>query len=207
MDGPVYAREAQWSRIAPLLPGKTSDADRTGLNGCGPSRGHLTTLRDMPSADLGCELHRCLPRHPQLWECCCDQNEGRPAMVQAVLRVSPAAFSRPRDCIKALRLAGPHRARVQWAAEAPEPPELQQFRSAISDAIWFDDWRPKPPRIAHFTLFRYSAEEWLPELNVDAGLLPIAIKVKAVQLLKEQIYPSVDVDVLGQPSCVGASAS
>ncbi|MBY3246087.1 2'-5' RNA ligase family protein [Rhizobium laguerreae] len=91
--------------------------------------------------------------------------------------------------------------------EAPEPPELQQLRSAISDAIWFDNWSPKPPRIAHFTLFRFSAEEWLPELNVGAGLLPIAIKVKALQLLKEKIYPSVDVDVLGQPSCVGASAS
>nr|WP_246805758.1 2'-5' RNA ligase family protein [Rhizobium leguminosarum] len=91
--------------------------------------------------------------------------------------------------------------------KAPEPPELQRLRSDISDAIWFEDWRPKPPRIAHITLFRFSAEEWLPELNVDAGLLPIAIKVKALQLVKEKIYPSVDVDVLGQPSCVGASAS
>ncbi|MBY3172116.1 2'-5' RNA ligase family protein [Rhizobium laguerreae] len=90
---------------------------------------------------------------------------------------------------------------------APEPPELQRLRSAVTDAIWFEDWRPKPPRIAHITLFRFFAEEWLPELNVDAGLLPIAIKVKALQLVKEKIYPSVDVDVLGQPSCVGASTS
>ncbi|MBY3053890.1 2'-5' RNA ligase family protein [Rhizobium laguerreae] len=89
--------------------------------------------------------------------------------------------------------------------EAPEPPELQRLRSAVSDAVWFEEWRPRPPRIAHFTLFRFSAEEWLPELNVEARLLPIAIKVKALQLVKEKIYPSVDVDVLGQPSCVGAN--
>ncbi|WP_345774736.1 2'-5' RNA ligase family protein [Rhizobium sp. C104] len=43
--------------------------------------------------------------------------------------------------------------------KAPEPPELRRLRSAISDAVWFEDWRPKPPRIAHVTLFRFSAEE------------------------------------------------
>ncbi|NKL94179.1 2'-5' RNA ligase family protein [Rhizobium leguminosarum] len=91
--------------------------------------------------------------------------------------------------------------------KAPEPPELQRLRSAISDAVWFEDWRPKPPRIAHFTLFRFSAEEWLPALPGDAGLLPIEGKVKALQLVKAKIYPSVEVDVLGRPSCLGESAS
>ncbi|TBF40444.1 2'-5' RNA ligase family protein [Rhizobium leguminosarum] len=91
--------------------------------------------------------------------------------------------------------------------KAPEPPELQRLRSAISDAVWFDDWRPKPPRIAHITLFRFSAEEQLPALPGDAGLLPIEGTVNALQLVKEKIYPSVEVDVLGQPSCLGASAS
>lgn len=175
-------------------------------------------------------------------------------MVQALLRVSFAVFSRPRDAIKALWLAGPHRARVRWAAaarpwyepahdgrhfavaqfgipndevwklneerwkgiverlvketppidlsfqevqaseaaifvKAPEPPELQRLRSAISDAVWFEDWRPKPPRIAHITLFRFSAEEQLPALPGDAGLLPIEGNVKALQLVKEKNLP------------------
>ncbi|TAV45344.1 hypothetical protein ELI30_27195 (plasmid) [Rhizobium leguminosarum] len=91
--------------------------------------------------------------------------------------------------------------------KAPEPPELQRLRSAVSDAIWFEDWRPKPPRIAHITLFRFSAEEQLPALPGDAGLLPIEGNVNALQLVKEKIYPSVEVDVLGLPSCLGTSAS
>ncbi|NNU35682.1 hypothetical protein G9X64_04075 [Rhizobium sophorae] len=91
--------------------------------------------------------------------------------------------------------------------ESPEPPELQRLRLAVSDAIWFEDWRPKPPRIAHITLFRFFAEEWLPALPGDAGLLPIELNVKALQLVKEKIYPSVEVDVLGRPSCLGASES
>ncbi|UIJ82960.1 2'-5' RNA ligase family protein [Rhizobium leguminosarum] len=91
--------------------------------------------------------------------------------------------------------------------KAPEPPELQRLRSAVSDAISFEDWRPKPPRIAHITLFRFSAEEQLPALPGDAGLLPIEGNVNALQLVKEKIYPSVEVDVLGQPSCLGASTS
>ncbi|MBY3359350.1 2'-5' RNA ligase family protein [Rhizobium laguerreae] len=91
--------------------------------------------------------------------------------------------------------------------KAPEPPELQRLRSAISDAVWFEDWRPKPPRIAHFTLFRFSAEDWLPPVPGDAGLLPIEVKVNALQLVEEKIYPSVDIDVLGQPSCLGESTS
>jgi 2'-5' RNA ligase len=89
--------------------------------------------------------------------------------------------------------------------KAPEPPELQRLRSAISDAVWFEDWRPKPPRIAHITLFRFSGEEQLPALPGDAGLLPIEGNVKALQLVKEKTYPSVEIDVLGQPSCLGAS--
>ncbi|MDF0661578.1 MULTISPECIES: 2'-5' RNA ligase family protein [unclassified Rhizobium] len=91
--------------------------------------------------------------------------------------------------------------------KADEPPELQRLRSAISDAVWFEDWRPKPPRIAHVTLFRFSAEEWLSAPDVDDGLLPIVGKVKALQLVKEKMYPSVQVDVLGEASCLGASAS
>lgn len=87
--------------------------------------------------------------------------------------------------------------------EAPQPPELQRLRSAISDAVVFEDWRPKPPRIAHITLFRFSAEEWLSSPNVDTGVLPIEDKVKVLQLVKEKMYPSVEVDVLGEPACQG----
>jgi len=88
--------------------------------------------------------------------------------------------------------------------KAQEPPELRRLRSTISDAISFEDWRPKPPRIAHITLFRFSAEEWLSMPNVDAGLLPIEFKVEALQLVKERRYPSVEIDMLGELPLRGA---
>jgi hypothetical protein len=88
--------------------------------------------------------------------------------------------------------------------KAQEPPELRRLRSTISDAVSFEDWRPKPPRIAHITLFRFSAEEWLSKPNVDTELLPIEVKVENLQLVKERRYPSVEVDMLGELPFRGA---
>ncbi|GAA3102686.1 hypothetical protein GCM10010520_54780 [Rhizobium viscosum] len=90
---------------------------------------------------------------------------------------------------------------------AQEPPELRRLRSTISAAVSFEDWRPKPPRIGHITLFRFSAEEWLSMPNIDAGLLPIEFKVETLQLVKERRYPSVEVDMLGELPFRGASMS
>ncbi|PDS77806.1 2'-5' RNA ligase family protein [Rhizobium sp. L43] len=89
--------------------------------------------------------------------------------------------------------------------KAEEPPQLRRLRSAISDTICFEDWRPTPPRIAHITLFRFFAEERLPPVNFDTGLLPIGVKVGSLQLLEERIYPNVEITLLGEPRLQGKS--
>ncbi|WEA62575.1 2'-5' RNA ligase family protein [Rhizobium sp. BJ04] len=89
--------------------------------------------------------------------------------------------------------------------KAEEPPELRRLRSAISDAICFEHWRPTPPRIAHVTLFRFFAEEWLPPVNFDTGLLPISVTVVSLKLLEERIYPNVEITMLGEPRLQGKS--
>jgi 2'-5' RNA ligase len=89
--------------------------------------------------------------------------------------------------------------------KAEEPPELRRLHSAISHAICFEQWRPTPPRIAHITLFRFSAEDRLPAVNVDAGLLPTAVKVGSLKLLEERVYPSVEINILSEPLLRGKS--
>jgi 2'-5' RNA ligase len=89
--------------------------------------------------------------------------------------------------------------------KAEEPPELRRLRSAISHAICFEQWRPTPPRIAHITLFRFSAEDRLPAVNFDAGLLPTGLKVGSLKLLEERVYPSVEINILSEPLLRGKS--
>ncbi|MGR8959807.1 2'-5' RNA ligase family protein [Rhizobium leguminosarum] len=89
--------------------------------------------------------------------------------------------------------------------KAEEPPELRRLRSAISHAICFEQWRATPPRIAHITLFRFFAEDRLPAVNFDAGLLPKAMKVGSLKLLEERVYPSVEINILSEPLLRGKS--
>ncbi|WP_184472235.1 2'-5' RNA ligase family protein [Rhizobium esperanzae] len=89
--------------------------------------------------------------------------------------------------------------------KAEEPPALRRLRSAISDAVRFQDWRPTPPRIAHITLFRFFAEEWLPPVEFDTGLLPTGVRVGSLTLLEERIYPNVEITILGEPLLQGKS--
>ncbi|MCW1410888.1 2'-5' RNA ligase family protein [Rhizobium sp. 1AS11] len=88
---------------------------------------------------------------------------------------------------------------------AQEPVELRELRSAISDAICFEHWRPTPPQIAHMTLFRFSAVEWLPAVDFNAGFLPVGVRVGSLQLLEERVYPNVDVNMLSEPLLQGRS--
>ncbi|WP_327206018.1 2'-5' RNA ligase family protein [Rhizobium beringeri] len=89
--------------------------------------------------------------------------------------------------------------------KAEEPPELRRLRSAISHAICFEQWRPAPPRIAHITLFRFFAEDRLPAVNFDAGLLPTGARVGSLKLLEERVYPSVETNILSEPLLRGKS--
>ncbi|MBY5770142.1 2'-5' RNA ligase family protein [Rhizobium leguminosarum] len=88
---------------------------------------------------------------------------------------------------------------------ASEAAELRELRSAISDAICFEHWRPTPPQIAHMTLFRFSAVEWLPAVDFDAGFLPVGVRVGSLQLLEERVCPNVDVNMLSEPLLLGRS--
>ncbi|PDT02219.1 hypothetical protein CO666_21895 [Rhizobium chutanense] len=89
--------------------------------------------------------------------------------------------------------------------KAEEPPALRRLRLAISDVVCFEDWRPTPPRIAHITLFRFFAEEWLPPVDFDTGLLPTEVRVGSLTLLEERIYPNVEITILGEPLLQGKS--
>lgn len=89
--------------------------------------------------------------------------------------------------------------------KAPEPPELCQLRSAISNAICFEDRHPKPPQIAHITLFRFSAAEPISEVNLDSGFTPISVNVRSLQLLEERVYPSIQINKLSAPLLRGVA--
>ena len=89
--------------------------------------------------------------------------------------------------------------------KAQEPPELRKLRSAISHAICFEHWHPTPPQIAHITLFRFSAVEWLSAVNFDAGFLPTGVRVGSLQLFEERVYPGVEVNMLSEPLLQGKS--
>ncbi|MBX5160281.1 hypothetical protein HJB82_31460 [Rhizobium sp. NZLR10] len=90
--------------------------------------------------------------------------------------------------------------------KAEEPAELRRLRSAISQAIGFEQWRPTPPRIAHITLFRFFAEEPVPAVNFDAGSLPKEMRVGSVTLLEERVYPNVEINILSEPLLRGTAA-
>ncbi|EJZ16502.1 2'-5' RNA ligase family protein, partial [Rhizobium sp. Pop5] len=87
--------------------------------------------------------------------------------------------------------------------KAAEPPGLHELRSAISDAICFEDRRPRPPQIAHITLFRFSAAERISKVNLDIGFTPIGITVRSLQLLEERVYPSIEINKLSAPLLQG----
>nr|WP_246638545.1 2'-5' RNA ligase family protein [Rhizobium binae] len=87
--------------------------------------------------------------------------------------------------------------------KAQEPPELHKLRLAISHALCFEDWRPRPPQIAHITLFRFSAAEWISKVNMGSGFAPIRVAVRSLQLLEERVYPSLEIKRLSAPLLQG----
>nr|WP_245355582.1 2'-5' RNA ligase family protein [Rhizobium leguminosarum] len=89
--------------------------------------------------------------------------------------------------------------------KAEEPAELRRLRSAISQAIGFEQWRPTPPNIAHITLFRFFAEEPVPAISFDAGCLPMGLRAGSLTLLEERIYPNVETNIVSEPLLRGKS--
>ncbi|EJT03368.1 2'-5' RNA ligase family protein [Rhizobium sp. CCGE 510] len=83
--------------------------------------------------------------------------------------------------------------------KAEEPAELRRLRSAISQAICFEQWRPSPPDIAHITLFRFLAEEPAPAVSFEAGRQPIGVRAGSLTLLEERVYPSVELNIISEP--------
>ncbi|RFB98055.1 hypothetical protein B5K08_04820 [Rhizobium leguminosarum bv. trifolii] len=91
--------------------------------------------------------------------------------------------------------------------KAEEPAELRRLRSAISQAICLEQWRPSPPDIAHMTLFRFFAEEPVPAVGFDTGCLPIGVRAGSLTLLEERVYPNVETNILSAPLLCGKSAN
>jgi 2'-5' RNA ligase len=87
--------------------------------------------------------------------------------------------------------------------KAKEPPELHRLRADISHAICFEDWRPRPPQIAHITLFRFHAAKSISKVKVNARFVPIAAAVRSLQLLEELVYPSIEITRLSAPLLLG----
>jgi hypothetical protein len=80
---------------------------------------------------------------------------------------------------------------------ATEPPVMQQLRQKLSQAVDYDGWHPKPPDIAHITLFRYDEEGPIPSIQTSVGL-PLRMPVSRMRLIKESIYPTLQHHVVAE---------
>jgi hypothetical protein len=81
--------------------------------------------------------------------------------------------------------------------QAPVPPSLTQLRKMLAAGIVYDGWHPRPPDIAHITLFRYAESAPLPELAATAAGLPLTMPVEHLRLIKETGYPTLNSEDLG----------
>jgi hypothetical protein len=76
--------------------------------------------------------------------------------------------------------------------QASVPPELLALRQQMANAISLDGWHPRPPDIAHITLFRYAQEGALPTLKNSWLSAPIALHVRSLRLIRETVYPTLE---------------
>jgi hypothetical protein len=82
--------------------------------------------------------------------------------------------------------------------QAAVPPELLSLRQQITQAISIGEWRPKPPDIAHITLFRYAEEGALPESEQSLLSAALPMRVESLQLIRETVYPTLEADPIAQ---------
>jgi 2'-5' RNA ligase len=85
-------------------------------------------------------------------------------------------------------------------------PRLRQFRADMVEAVADTIHRPSPPQIAHVTLFRYAdLDSRLAALEVRCDR--IATEMREVRLVREDRYPSLELDVLRRWRLAGAAFS
>jgi hypothetical protein len=80
---------------------------------------------------------------------------------------------------------------------ATEPPVMHQLRQGLSQAINYNGWHPKPPDIAHITLFRYNEAGPIPSIETSLSL-PFAMPVTQMRLIKESVYPTLRHQIIGE---------
>lgn len=73
---------------------------------------------------------------------------------------------------------------------AAEPQQLRDLRTRLSHAISYRGWHPKPPDIAHLTIFRYNEVRKIPSFGEVGHRLPFRMQVNRIRLIKEIIYPT-----------------
>jgi hypothetical protein len=89
--------------------------------------------------------------------------------------------------------------------QAPVPPELLAVRQQMAQAISLEDWHPRPPDIAHITLFRYAQEGVLPEHDEVRLDVPLLMRVDSLRLIRETVYPTLEAEPIAQFSLGDAS--
>lgn len=105
------------------------------------------------------------------------------ARLCASLDVIPVEWSTVRAYDKAIVLAG------------DAHPYLQKLRADVVDAVSEPACRPSPPRLAHVTLFRYAGLD--PRLaGFETRCEPITTDMREIRLVREDRYPSLELEVL-----------
>jgi 2'-5' RNA ligase len=105
------------------------------------------------------------------------------ARLCASLDVIPVEWSTVRAYDRAIVLAG------------DAHPHLQKLRADVVDAVSEPACRPSPPQLAHVTLFRYAGLD--PRLaGFETRCEPITTDMREIRLVREDRYPSLELEVL-----------
>ena len=79
---------------------------------------------------------------------------------------------------------------------AEVPPVLERIRRRMAGAIGYHDWQPRPPDIAHITMFRYRESGPLPQPQDFEWNVDVTMQVSTLRLIKETVYPTLESEPL-----------
>lgn len=141
---------------------------------------HMTVLTILhPVTDFGRSKFEIWEEHSAVW-----QN----ALVGAISQMGSFSLSFDRISVSDMAIF----------LQAAVPPELLSLRQQITQAISIGEWRPKPPDIAHITLFRYAEEGALPESEQSLLSAALPMRVESLQLIRETVFPTLEADPIAQ---------
>jgi 2'-5' RNA ligase len=141
-----------------------------------PEALHMTVLILLPATREKAALDRIWTR---VGPRCIEAGSRLCASLEAIT----VEWSTVRAYDKAIVLAGDAHAR------------LQKLRADVVDAVSEPAFRPSPPQLAHMTLFRYAALD--PRLaGFETRCEPITTQMREIRLVREDRYPSLELEVL-----------